>query len=73
MVMTPDAAMMSPSSTISSLTQSTRGDTNQAIRDVLYGVNDSAIEVSPLHLFQLGISASVAFSSRMSYNYKKKI
>jgi hypothetical protein len=45
MVMTPDTAMMSPSSTISSLTQSTRGDTNQAIRDVLYGVNDSGIEV----------------------------
>jgi hypothetical protein len=45
MVMTPDTAMMSPSSSISSLTQSTRGDTNQAIRDVLYGFTESSIEV----------------------------
>jgi hypothetical protein len=37
--------MMSPLSTISSLTQSTCGNTNQAIQDVLFGVNESAIEV----------------------------
>jgi hypothetical protein len=45
MVMTPDTAMMSLSSTISSLTQSTQGDTNQAIQDVPYGVTESSIEV----------------------------
>jgi hypothetical protein len=54
MVMTPDTAMMSPSSTISSLTQSTRGDTNRAIRDVLYGVTESSIEVPSTPSFSTG-------------------
>jgi hypothetical protein len=54
MVMTPDTAMMSLSSTISSLTQSTRGDTNQAIRDVLYGVNESSIKVPSIPSLSTG-------------------